>query len=121
MGIALMLLLTNDLGNLGVAIARLTAFATIFFSIFFVEKKFFGAVQTKFWLSLAGNLSVAAATAALVELIVAAVLPINLPAFLLAILLGGAAYCIMLWLLGFVAEDDKQLIQGILKRAEIGA
>ncbi len=120
LGVALMVILTNDLGNLGVAVARLTAFTTIFFSIFFVEKKFFGTVQTKFWFSLAGNLSLATVAATLVEYVITAFLPFSWPTLLLAVLLGGIAYCFVLWLLGFVAEDDKQLIQGILRRTETG-
>ena len=65
-GIALMIVLIADLGNYGVAVARLTGFATIFFSVFVVERWFFKKVQTRFWFSLIGTLALAATVAALV-------------------------------------------------------
>lgn len=117
-GISLMILLTNDLGNFGVAVARLIAFATTFVFIFFVEKRFFGKVQTSFWLALTGSLASAAAGAALVEYAATKFLPFGWPTLLLAILLGGTVYCFILWILGYVTTDDKQLIKGILRRAE---
>ena len=62
-----MLVLTNDYGNVGVAIARMVGFSTIFFSIFYVEKWFFDNVQIKLWLKIVGILGVSAILAALVE------------------------------------------------------
>ena len=47
--IVLIIVLTPEYGNYGIAIARLVGFGAIFFSIFYVEKWIFGAVQIKFW------------------------------------------------------------------------
>ena len=115
-GISLMFLLTNDLGNYGVAVARLTGFATIFFSIFVVEKWFFKKVQTWFWFGLIGNLALAAIAAAAIEYMIASLLPLNWPTFLLSVFLGGLTYCFILWLLDFVTADEKLLIRRVFRR-----
>lgn len=114
--IALMIVLTQDYGNLGVAAARLIGFAIFFFSIFIVEKWFFKQIQMRLWLSLTTNLVIAAASAALIEYIVVSFLPSIWPTFILSIFLGGATYCLALWLLKFVTDDDKFLIRGIFAR-----
>ncbi len=114
-GILLMLLLSNDLGNYGVAVARLSGFAAVFFSIFVVEKIFFKKVQVRFWMALTGNLALAAITAAAVEYFLSYSLPSNWPSLILAVFTGGLIYCLILWLLNFVTEDDKQLLKRIFK------
>ncbi len=117
-GISLMLLLTNDLGNTGVAIGRLAGFATIFFSIFFVERWFFKHVQVRFWLRLSANLFFAAALAAAAEYATDLFLPAAWPALLLSVFLGGCIYCFTLWLLDFVSADEKLLIRQVLSRSD---
>lgn len=112
-GILLMILLSNNLGNYGVAVARLMGFIVMFFSIFVVEKMFFKKVQVRFWMALTGNLALAAITAAAVEYSISTSLPLNWPTLLLAVLAGGLVYCLILWLLNFVTEDDKLLLKGI--------
>ncbi len=114
-GISLMMLLSNDLGNFGVAVARLTGFAVAFLSIFIVEKMFFTKVQARFWFGLTGNLAFAAITAAAAEHFISSSLPANWPTFILSILAGGAIYCTVLLLLNFVTEDDKQVVRRIFK------
>ena len=117
--ITLMVVLTNDYGNLGIASARLIGFATFFFSIFIVEKWFFKHIQIRFWFSLTTNLVIAAALAAVIEYIVISFLPLMWPTFILSVVLGGATYCFILWLLNFVTADDKLLIQGIFSRSSL--
>ncbi|MBK8467146.1 MAG: oligosaccharide flippase family protein [Chloracidobacterium sp.] len=112
-GISLMILLSNGLGNFGVALARLIAFIVMFFSIFVVEKMFFKKMQFRFWLALTGNLALAAITAAAVEYSISSSLPSNWPSLILAIFVGGLVYCLILWLLNFVTEDDKLLVKRI--------
>ena len=113
-GILLMILLSTDLGNFGVALARLIGFIVMFFSIFVVEKMFFKKVQVRFWLAMTGNLALAAITAAAVEYFISSWLPLNWLSLFLAIFAGGLAYCLILWLLNFVTEDDKLLVKRIL-------
>ena len=112
-GVSLMVILTGDYGNQGVGIARLAGFATIFISVFIVEKWFFYKVQISFWAGLAGNLAVAAVLAALVEYIMSVFLPMNWPTLLLSIFVGGSVYCLVLWLLDFVTTDEKLLIKRV--------
>jgi O-antigen/teichoic acid export membrane protein len=114
--VALMLVLTKDFGNVGIASARLAGFATIFFSIFYVEKWFFGKVQVGFWLRLTGILAVGAVFAALAESLIINYLPISWLTFVLSAACGGLVYCAALWLLDFIDADEKILIRGILKR-----
>lgn len=115
-GISLMILLIGEFGTFGVAAARLTGFGVIFFSIFVVERLFFGQMQRRFWLGLVTNLTAAALAAALIEYFSASYLPPNWPALLLSIALGGTAYCLVLLLLNFATEDDKLLIKAIFAR-----
>ena len=115
-GISLMILLSKDFGNYGVAVARLTAFALIFLSIFAVEKLFFRAVQLGFWIRLGANLGLAAIIAVMIEYLTTFYLPANWPTFMFSMFLGGAAYCFVLWLLGFVTADEKLLIKQVFGR-----
>jgi O-antigen/teichoic acid export membrane protein len=114
--VILMIALTENFGSIGVAIARLAGFATIFFSIFYVEKWFFGKVQTAFWLRMTGVLAAAAIFAAIIETLVIKNLPVNWVTFVLSVFGGGAAYCVTLWLLKFVTSDEKILIRGMFSR-----
>ena len=114
--ITLMLVLTSSLGNVGVAIARLSGFTVIFFSIFVVEKWFFKRVQLRFWLGLAINLTVAAVTAGVLEYLIALSLPVNWFSLILSVAVGGAGYCLVLWFLNFVTGDEKLLIRQVLNR-----
>jgi O-antigen/teichoic acid export membrane protein len=114
--IVLMFVLTPNYGNLGVASARLAGFAAIFFSIFYVEKWFFGKIQTRLWLRLIGILGAAAIFAALIETLIIKNLSVNWFSFILSTFCGGLAYCLTLWLLKFVTADEKILIRGILNR-----
>ncbi len=117
--ITLMIVLTNDYGNFGIATARLIGFAAFFFSIFIVEKWFFKQIQMRFWFSLTTNLVIAAASAAVIEYIVVSFLPSIWPTFIISVFLGGAVYCFVLWLLKFVTDDDKLLIRGIFARSNV--
>lgn len=116
LSVGLMVFLTGDYGNRGVAIARMTGFAAIFFSIFYVEQWFFKAVQVRLWLRLILILGVAAMLAAAAETLVITQLPVSWPVFLLSVLAGGGVYLAAVWLMGFITEDEKQLVKNILKR-----
>ena len=115
-GIALMFILTDGLGNFGIALARFLAFAAVFASVFFIERKFFGEVQKKFWLVIAGSLALAAGVAGIIEFAALHYLPTNWASLAFAIFIGGLAYCGIVWLVGLVSEEDKQLTRQVLNR-----
>ena len=115
-GITLMLVLTNSMGNVGVAIARLAGFTTILFSVFVIEKWFFKRVQLRFWFGLAVNLIIAALCAVVMEYLIVMTLPVNWPVLILSVALGGGVYCLVLWFLNFVTGDEKLLIRQVFSR-----
>ena len=112
----LMIGLTESYGNTGVAIGRWAGFAMMFFSIFYVEKWFFGRIQSEFWLKLFSRLTVAAGFSILVEKLFIGNFALNWITFVIANLSGAIIYCLTLWLLGFVNEDEKLLLRRILSR-----
>ncbi|HEY0427883.1 MAG TPA: oligosaccharide flippase family protein [Pyrinomonadaceae bacterium] len=114
--VVLMIVLTENFGNTGIAAARLAGFATIFFSIFYVEKWFFNKIQISFWLRITSILAVAAAFVAVVETLVINNLPVSWLTFVISAAGGGLVYCTALWLLDFIDADEKILIRGILNR-----
>lgn len=112
----LMVYLSDSYGSLGIAVGRLAGFSVLIFSIFYVEKWFFLKVQTKFWLNLVGKLGIAAFFAGFTEWLLSNNLPIGWITFIITVLSGGIIYCLTLFLLKFVNDDDKQLIRNILVR-----
>lgn len=113
--VTLMIGLTDIYGEVGVAIGRMLSLATIIFSIFYVEKWFFGRVQREFWLKLLGVLAVSVIFSTVVEKLIISNFVLNWLTLALATLCGGIIYCVVLWLLGFVAEDEKLLLKQLLK------
>lgn len=116
LSVTLMILLTEKYQNFGIALARLIGFGTIFFSIFYVEKWFFGRIQTKFWTKILGSLSLAAVISAAVQYFLLQNLNLNWFSFILSVSVSGIVYLLGLWLLGFVTEDEKVLFKKILGR-----
>ena len=114
--ISLMILLVNDYGNFGVAIARMIGFSSSFLATFYVEKWFFGRIQTELWLAVIGKLTAAALLAAFVQKIIIWNISISWINFLFSVFCGGIVYLLTVWLLGYITEDEKLLIKTILKR-----
>ncbi len=110
------LILINDYGSSGVAIARMIGFSTIFFSIFYVEKWFFEKIQVLFWLKIIGILSISALLAAVVEKLIITYLAISWLTFFLSTFCGGIVYCLFVWIMGFITDDEKLLVRNILRR-----
>jgi len=108
--------LITDYGNFGVAFARMCGFGALFLSVFYVEKRFFGKVQVKFWLKSISILAVSIALAVLAESFLTAKLGINWFSLIFSTFVSGMIYCLTAWLLGFVTEDEIALLRRILKR-----
>jgi O-antigen/teichoic acid export membrane protein len=116
LSLTLMFLLTDSYGNLGVAVARLAGFCTIFFSIFYVENWFFNKVQTDFWVKLIGTLAIASLLAGAVQYFLLRNFSTNWFSFIISISSGAIVYVFSLWLFRFVTAEEKNLIKGILRR-----
>ncbi|MBS1793982.1 MAG: oligosaccharide flippase family protein [Acidobacteria bacterium] len=100
--------------NNRIALARLAGFGTMFFSVFYVEKWFFGKVQIGFWLRLTGVLGLAAVGAGLVEFLLATVLPVKWPSLVGSVAAGGLVYLGILWAAGFIDEEEKALFYRLI-------
>lgn len=103
--------LTESLGNVGIALGRLAGFGTIFLSVFYIEKWAFQKVQVKFWLKLASILSVATITAIAAMKIISRCLPQTWISLAAQVAGGGIVYLSAVWLMGFVTEDEKELVR----------
>lgn len=114
--VSLMLVLTDNYGNYGIAIARMAGFGTIFLSIFIVERLFFKHIQIAFWLRNIFCLGIAAFMAVIGEYLITAYLPQSWPTLFISAGIGGTLYILVLLLLNFVSEDEKLLINSLLKR-----
>ena len=108
-----MIFLSYDYGNEGVAIGRLVGYAISFLSIIYVEKWFFKRILAGFWLNLLGLLVLAAAATVWVEILSINYLPQGWLSLFLSSFLGGVTYLSVLWLLGFVTEDEKILVRNV--------
>lgn len=111
-----MILLIDGYGNWGVAFARFLGFATLFLSIFYIEKRFFGKIQFELWFRIFGILAVGAAAGIFVEKLIAANLGLSWITLILSVFAGGIVYCFSAWFLGFVTDDEISLLKGVLKR-----
>ncbi|MDH3527953.1 MAG: oligosaccharide flippase family protein [Acidobacteriota bacterium] len=114
--VTLMFFLIDDFGGIGVAFARLAGFGGIFLFVFYVEKWFFESVQYRMWLRIMATLSVSGALGVLVERLVMLSLPLTWFSLFLAVFCGGVVYCGVVWLAGYVSEDEKLLLKGLIKR-----
>ncbi len=114
--VSLMVGLTPSLGSTGIALGRMAGFSTIFLSVFYVEKWFFKKVQVKFWLKVIAILAVASAAAALTEKYIIENRSTNWFVFAAANVGGASIYFLIVWVLGFVSEDEKLLFKSLLSR-----
>lgn len=115
-GVFGMIYLTKDYGAIGVAIGRLAGFATIFLSVFYVEKWFFKKVQTFFWLKIIWILGVSAIFAAIVEWYLIQNFEAGWLSLILVTICGGLVYLTVLFLLGFIDQDDKDLLKNLISQ-----
>lgn len=107
---------TSDYGSFGIAISRMLGFSAIFLSVFYVEKWFFGKIQFKLWLKIIGILGVSAMIAAFIEKIIINNFPVSWLTFIFSVISGGIVYCLFVWIMGFITDEEKVYFKQILKR-----
>ncbi len=112
----LMVGLTPIFGSVGVAIGRMIGMAAIFLSVFYVEKWFFKSVQTEFWLKLIGILTAAAFFSVMTEKLVIENFAIGWISMFISIASGAIVYTLILWILGFVTDEERILFRKIISR-----
>lgn len=112
----LIFLLTETLGNTGVAFGRMAGMSIMFLSVFYVEKMFFKRVQKHFWIKLSASLGIAALFSVITEKLIISNFQINWIVFVFATISGGIVYCAILLIMGFVDSEDKLLIRNLIKR-----
>ena len=111
-----MILLTPDFGNFGIAFARMIGFGALFLTGFYVEKRFFGQIHIKFWVRLVGILAISTILTVLTESFLTVKLGVSWFSVIISALVGGVVYCLTAWLLGFITDDELDLVKRILKR-----
>lgn len=111
----LVVYLTDDYGNNGVAIARLIAFSVIFFSLFYTEKWFFGKIQFRFWSRLIILLGTAALLSVIFQELIIKYFSLNWISLLISVGGGGIIYCLTLLFSGYLSADEKVMIKNLLK------
>jgi O-antigen/teichoic acid export membrane protein len=114
--VSLMVGLTPNFGNLGIAIGRMVGYAAIFPSIFYVEWWFFKKVQVKFWIKVISILAVSATASALTERFIVQSYSESWLVLAAASIGGAVVYFTLVWTMGFVSEDEKLLLKKLLSR-----
>ena len=105
-------------GNLGIAVARLAAFSVMIPGVAILERRVFGQIQTRFWLESGIRLLLAGTAAGLAEMLLRNIVPDSWWGLGLEFATGGAVYCLVLLAVGFVAEEERELINSV--RARVG-
>ena len=113
--ISLMILLEPYFGAGGIAFARMIGLAAVFLSIFYIEYLFFKKPQVAFWLKITAILTVAAACSAIVEHLIIVNMSASWPALIAATSAGGGIFVLIVWLLNFINDDEKQVLRRILR------
>lgn len=111
----LILFLTDDYGNIGVAVSRLVGFSVMFFTSFYTERWFFGKIQFKFWFRLIFLLGAAALLSAVFQELVGYCFPLSWISLLISVGGGGIVYCLTLFISGYLSADEKVMIKNLLK------
>ncbi len=113
--IVFVLLLTENYGNFGIAIARVLAFTVLFLSLFYIERWFFGKIQVKFWMKMLALLGLAAAFSAVFQNFIIDNFPISWVWLFVSIIGGGFIYVGFLLLTKFITTEEKLLLRSLLK------
>lgn len=114
-----MLLLLEKFGLEGIAVGRLAGFSALFFSIWYIEKKFFGAVQKEFWANLGLKLTLATGVAVAFEELLTHYLAVNWVLLFASAFLGGFGYVSALVLTNFFSVEEKNFFYAFLKTGKL--
>lgn len=111
----LMFNLIEPFGISGVAFGRFAGFGVLFLFLFIFEKLFFKKVQIYMWLKIFGVLTISGVLSGFVERLILNELPIGWLTLILTVSLGGVIYLALVWVFGFINEEDKLILKNILK------
>jgi len=114
--IPLMIFLSGEWQTFGVAIGRLAGILVFVPLIFYIEKRFLGAIFWRFWGSISIKLIFAAALAVLAELGVIAALNRSWGAFALSMLAGSVVFGGALITIGFFDSAEKQVFKDLIEK-----
>jgi O-antigen/teichoic acid export membrane protein len=115
----LILYLRTDYGNAGIALARVSGYTAMFFSVFYVERWFFGKIQFKFWMKLTLQIGAAAILSIFFQTYVTENYELNWISLLASISGGGITYCLTLFLLRFLSIEEKLMLKDLLTLKKI--
>jgi O-antigen/teichoic acid export membrane protein len=114
--VSLMIALTPGFGNLGIATGRMTGYAVIFLSIFYIERWFFNKIQVEFWFKVLLILVISGVAAAFIERFIIRHFELSWLVLFGATGSGAVVYFLLVWAMGFVSEDERLLIKRLLSR-----
>ena len=109
----LMIALSYRWGTTGVAFARLAGVIVFLAMIVVAERKFLGGVLYGFWASTLLRLVAAAALTGFAEWITIGMLPSGWPALIGVGSLGLVVYAVVLFVTGFLKEDEREVLRGL--------
>ncbi|MEO5858011.1 MAG: polysaccharide biosynthesis C-terminal domain-containing protein [Pyrinomonadaceae bacterium] len=111
--IPLMLLLANEWHAEGVAVSRTIGVAATLPMIFYVERRFLGAVQWRFWASVAVKIAAAAIVLSVIEYFVFSRMAPGWSELILGWGLGSLAYIFVLYFTGLITKDEESVVLGV--------
>ncbi|MGE3467215.1 MAG: oligosaccharide flippase family protein [Pyrinomonadaceae bacterium] len=114
--VPLMVVLSETWQTEGVAAARLIGVFVLVPLIVITEHRFLGGFKPAFWISLLVRLLIAAVAGAATQWMVFRYMSEGWVATGLAVVLGGGIFAGVLWLAGFVAEDEAATLAAITAR-----
>lgn len=106
---------TSGYGSVGIASSRLIGFSLMFFTLFYVEKWFFGGIQFKFWFKLIFLLGTAALLSIIFQELVTNYFSLSWISLLTSVVGGGVIYCLTLLFSGYLSADEKAMMKSLLK------
>jgi hypothetical protein len=107
----LLTVIDRDYGIEGVAAARLIPVVLTTPVIVFVEKRFLGSIQIRYWLGLLTRTGLAGLCMAAFQITITKLIPAGWPELLTAIIGGTAVYAIVLFLAGFFEKDEIERVR----------
>jgi len=110
----LMVGLSDSWGTTGVAFARLAGVIVFLAMIVVAERKFLGGILYGFWASTILRLIAATALAGFAEWITIGLLSSSWLALIAVGTLGLVVYAVVLFVTGFVKEEEREMLRGLI-------